>query len=393
MILNPNSSLLEQSMFKLLNWVEKHDYKGYDPGDGLTSFLRPLTLKNLILERVLMQIIWKSPVNLRPWLGVKPLDSCIGRGYFARGYLKLFQLTGDLKFREKAINCLNWLISHKSPYTEEYAWGKMFDFSSRGGRQKRYEPITIWTSLIGQAFLDAYEVIGDKNYLKIAESVCNWIIKVPRTITEKGFCINYTASDKKDCTIHNQSMEAAFMLARTFKHTGNKDLIEVAREAVMFTCERQRPDGSWYYGEDKKFHWIDSFHTGYILDGLKGYIENTGDKTYEKALGKGYVYYKNSFFTEDGRPKYYHNSLYPIDIQCAAQAIDTLTYFADHDQEAISLALKVALWTIKNMQAKDGHFYYRIYPFIKAKVPMIHWGQATMFKALANLLFSMNLPS
>jgi hypothetical protein len=236
-------------------------------------------------------------------------------------------------------------------------------------------------------------VIGDKNYLQIAESICNWIIKVPRTITEKGFCINYTASDKKDCTIHNQSMEAAFMLARTFKHTGNKDLIEVAREAVIFTCERQRPDGSWYYGEDKKFLWIDSFHTGYILEGLKGYIENTGDKTYEKALYKGYIYYKNSFFTEDGRPKYYHNSLYPIDIQCAAQAIDSLTYFADYDQEAISLALKVALWTIKNMQAKDGHFYYRIYPFIKAKVPMIHWGQATMFKALANLLFSMNLPS
>ena len=28
----------------------------------------------------------------------------------------------------------------------------------------------------------------------------------------------------------------------------------------------------------------------------------------------------------------------------------------------------------------------RQYPFLKAKTPYIHWGQATMFKALASLL-------
>jgi hypothetical protein len=38
------------------------------------------------------------------------------------------------------------------------------------------------------------------------------------------------------------------------------------------------------------------------------------------------------------------------------------------------------------MQARDGHFYYRIYPWGKAKAPMLHWAQATMYKALALLL-------
>jgi hypothetical protein len=43
------------------------------------------------------------------------------------------------------------------------------------------------------------------------------------------------------------------------------------------------------------------------------------------------------------------------------------------------------------MQDPDGHFYYRIYPGgIKAKTPMLHWAQATMYKALANLLLRLS---
>jgi hypothetical protein len=38
------------------------------------------------------------------------------------------------------------------------------------------------------------------------------------------------------------------------------------------------------------------------------------------------------------------------------------------------------------MQDKDGHFYYRLYPLIKAKTPMLHWAQATTYEALALLL-------
>ena len=37
------------------------------------------------------------------------------------------------------------------------------------------------------------------------------------------------------------------------------------------------------------------------------------------------------------------------------------------------------------MQDKRGYFYYRQYPWMKARTPMLHWGQATMFKALARL--------
>jgi hypothetical protein len=92
------------------------------------------------------------------------------------------------------------------------------------------------------------------------------------------------------------------------------------------------------------------------------------------------------FFEESGCPRYYHNRKYPVDIQCAAQAIDTFSFFATEDPQALELAIRVAGWTIERMQGSAGNFYYREYPLLKARTPYFHWGQATMFKALSHLL-------
>ena len=51
----------------------------------------------------------------------------------------------------------------------------------------------------------------------------------------------------------------------------------------------------------------------------------------------------------------------------------------------MEVAKRVALWTIKNMQDTDGHFYFRKYRFLANKTPMFHWGQATMLSGLATL--------
>jgi len=376
---------IENSLNKLEKWVEDHNYKGYDPADGLTSYLRPLTFGNLFLDRLLQQLIWRSPINLRPHLGVKPLDSCIGRGYMSFGYLVRYKTTGNENYKDKAASCLDWLKANKAPGDKDYSWGKMFDFASRGGRQGKFEPITIWTSLIGFAFLEAYEITKDKKHLEVAESICNWILNIPRNRTSSGFCLNYTAKGEGNCVIHNQSMVGAAMLAKTYKHTGNKDFLEVSGEAMKYSCTRQQPNGSWLYGEAPTYHWIDNFHTGYNLDALKCYIESTGDNTYENNLKIGFDFYKNNFFEATGRPKYYHNRAYPIDSQCISQSIETLANFAGYDQQSLPLSIKVANWAIDNMQDKTGYFYYAQYPMFTLKVPLIHWAQATTYKALALL--------
>jgi hypothetical protein len=182
------------------------------------------------------------------------------------------------------------------------------------------------------------------------------------------------------------------MLARTWKHLPRDEFRAVAAEAVRYSCTRQRPDGSWWYGEDPKYHWIDNFHTGYNLDSLKFYADSTGDDAYRAQLDLGYAYFKATFFADSGRPKYYHDREQPVDIQCAAQAIDTFCNFSDVDPTALARAQEIARWTIEHLQDADGHFYYRQYPWLTAKTPYFHWGQATMFRALSHLILSLPKP-
>jgi rhamnogalacturonyl hydrolase YesR len=213
-------------------------------------------------------------------------------------------------------------------------------------------------------------------------------MSLPREHTEHGDCISYFMHAQE--SIHNASMLGAAALARTARHTGRQDYADLARSAMVYSCTRMRPDGSWWYAEDEIFHWIDNFHTGYNLDCLKCYIESSGDTEFAGELKRGFKFYKEHFFEESGCPKYYHSRTYPIDIQCASQAIDTLAYFAPREPDALPLAIKVADWTINNMQGTSGTFYYRKYPYATARTPMLHWGQATMFKGLSHLILRLS---
>jgi glycosyltransferase involved in cell wall biosynthesis/rhamnogalacturonyl hydrolase YesR len=381
---------LEECTQRVARWVEERDYKGYDPGDGLTSWLRPLTFGNLFAERVLQQGIWKSPWNIRPLVGVKPLDSTKGRGFMAWGYLMGFKRNGDTVFRDKAVACLDWLMANKTPKYTEYCWGNHFDFSSRGGRIPAQEPTIVWSGLIGQAFLEGFEQTGEEKYLRVAESIGEWILKLPRERTPNGVCLSYHGCFQS--SIHNSNLLGAAVLARAGKHLGRAEFLEVAREAVKYACHHQLADGAWWYGEVQKYHWIDNFHTGYNLDSIKRYREATGDNSFNQNLGQGYDYFVKTFFEPSGCPRYYHNNTFPVDIQCASQAIDTLAFFADEHPEGLKLAAKVAEWTMSNMQDPSGYFYYRKYPMIISRTPYFHWGQATMFKALEHLLVKSTNP-
>ena len=376
---------LINSIFALERYVENVNLKGYEPFDGLSSPLRSLTFGNLFCERLLQQIVRQSPINLRPIVGVKPLESTKGRGYLSWGWINMYKIYNDEVYRKKAIESLTWLDENKSPMYKHHSWGNHFEYSFRGGRIPKYEPTIVWTSLIGQVFLDAYELFKIPRHLEVIESIRNWIISLSKENTSSGDCISYVAFEQR--SIHNSNMLGAAFLARAAKALNDDLYLDVAKSAMEYSCSRQIENGAWYYGHEQKYHWIDNFHTGYNLDSLKRYIDATGDKTFNKNLKIGYEFFKNSFFESSGRPKYYHNRAFPIDIQCASQAIDTLTLFSEYDQGSLEIGCNVASWTIDNMQDKDGHFYYRKYPFgIKAKAPMIHWAQATIFKAFTNLL-------
>jgi uncharacterized protein YyaL (SSP411 family) len=248
----------------------------------------------------------------------------------------------------------------------------------------------VWTSLIGHAFLDAYDHFGDDRYLEIAISACEHIVKDVKTIEGgEGCCIAYVPG--MDTQVHNASTLSGSILARTYSYTKTDRYRELARRAMQYTAQHQRENGSWYYGEKENMHWVDNFHTAYVLDCFLHYEKSTGDGSFHQAMMKGYEYWKETFFCSDGMPRYYDHKTLPIDIQCSSQALDTLAFFNDLDPGNLELAGRVARWTIENMQDPSGYFYYRRYSHgVVNKTPTLHWGQATMMCALSNLYRELN---
>lgn len=382
---------LELSLARVLAWVQQHDYKGYEPADGNASALHFLTAKRIMPMRLLQQVVLRSPFNIRPLIGVAPHESAIGRSYLAWAYLTQYQREPIATVRDEARACLAWLVSHRSPFSAHFCWGDPYEYATRNGRRPLGEPLLIWSAFIGMTFLDAADVLRDETYLDVAKSVGRWIATLPTEETPTGSCLSYVAY--KQASIHNASAMGAAFLARLGLATGSAESFDIARDAMLYTCSRQRPDGSWYYAEPTQYHWVDNFHTGYILSALQVYRTASDDRSFDENLLHGLTYYKARFFEGDGRPKYYHDRTYPIDIQCAAQAIETLVACVPHDPACLRLAVDVADWTIARLQAPDGHFAYRDLGWRVVSTPMLHWGQGTMAKALAVLVSALDRTS
>jgi len=388
-IANPSTEDKQQvleSILGLSDWLDKNDYRGYDTFDGLNAkYLRPFTFETKILRTVLQQGIRRFPWNLRPFVGISRERSTKGMGFLARGFMRLYKTTGKPEWAAKAEHALQWLIENQAPGYNGACWGNHFDYQSRSSYVTKNIPSVVWTSLIGHAFLDGYENFESADFLKVAESSCVHIERDLGTYNEgDSCCIHYFPTSNHQ--VHNANTLGASLLARTYAHTGNESYRALAEAALRYTAKYQRADGSWYYGEASNLHWIDNFHTAYVLDSFKHYQRSTEDTRFHDQLMRGYQYWKNTFFLSDGTPRYYSHKTLPLDIQCCSQAIDTLVFFRDVDPGSVSLALKVAQWTTEHMQDSSGYFYYRRYtPWLVNKTPTLHWGQATMFCALAAL--------
>ena len=380
------SDPIAQSIHKLDRWISESKWVGYDPFEGLSAKgAKYLTLGHPWLRIILQQSVRRAPFNLRPLLGIRPKPSTKGMGYFASGYMKLYRTWGCEEYLEKACYCLGWLQENYSPGYAGYCWGNHFDYQSRLFYLPAGAPTVVWTAFVTHAFLEAYELLGEERYLQVARSACEFMMHdLSAHECDGAVCISYIPGQHKE--VHNANMLAASVLAWTAKHTGEAALLRLAEKAMGYTMKHQRADGSWYYGERPMLHWVDNFHTGFVLDTLAIYIESSGDDRYIDNLRKGLDYYRQNLF-QGYVPKYYDTRPFLVDIQSAAQSIQTFARLKEYRADALSFARGIALWTIEQMQDPAGYFFFRKHRLYTIKTPLIHWGQATMLAALGWLVF------
>jgi len=374
-----NYDLFFDSFGKELDYLRKNDYKAYDPFDGLNSYLRPLAFKNKILQIGLQQTVRRLPFNIRPLIGIKKNRSTKGVAFTASGLLAVYKKTGNLEFLKEGELLMDWLLENRSPFFQNYSWGNHFDYISRVFFLPKGMPTVVWTGLIGSIYAEFYRETKKDKYLKIIEKTAQFILDdLPSEIDGAGVCISYIPGEMKK--VHNANVIGGAFLAEAKELAGVDDK-GLSFKAMKYTAECMLPQGAWYYGEREDMHWIDNFHTGYVLDSFKRYRDACGDGSFDEIIEQGYKYYREHFFDAEFKPKYYFNQTFPIDIQCVSQSIETLVKFND-----IETARKIAVWAIKNMQEKDGHFSFRVYQLGKNRTPMMHWGCSTMLSAIGKLV-------
>src|SRR5205823_4227010 len=138
--------------------------------------------------------------------------------------------------------------------------------------------------------------------------------------------------------IHNSSM----LLAAAAARVGDGTAVATAARAVAFTIARQRPDGSWPYGEGPGLDWVDGFHTAYILDSLATWHEASADAAALASLERGLDLYLRRLIDPDGAARATLEARYPVDTHALAWAIAILARLAPYDERALPTAHRVA---------------------------------------------------
>lgn len=373
---------------RLSSYLEASDFRGYEYDDLLASPLVRWALGWGLYPRIAaVQLAKRSPINLRPLAGVPKLCSTKAWGFIVKGYLYHYLANDDDTYLPHARRGLSWLLDNASRGYSGACWGNDFDFASRGGYMPKGLPTIVWTSHIQEAFDLAFTVFGDARYRDTVISAADFVEHdLERTEDSSGCCLAYAPGIQHP--VHNSNLLGVLALLRAWRHSKSERSLALAENAARWSVTKMNVDGSWYYGTLPALHWIDNYHTGYVIDCLCAAQDLAGDRVVSpRVIGATYEFWKRHLFEPTGRPKFYHNRVYPLDIQATAQAIESFAKYSTRDPEAMSYAERLAEWALAHMQKPNGSFRYRLYKHWANELEAIHWGQGTMLSALAHLSY------
>jgi len=377
--LNKNQ-LIKSSFQSLYSYCSRNDYKGYDLFDGLNSrLLKATPLYNVKLFRLAwIQFFKHFPVNLRPVVLVPKGYNAKGLALFASGLLQVGNVEESriLYALLKKMTCTGYVGT---------SWGYNFDWEARAFYVPQGKPNLVTTVFVADSFLDYFYKTGDTEALTLVRGACKFLLKHLLLFEdESSLCFGYIPGE--ETRVHNANMLGAALLSRVYAQTREDILLEKSRKAMAYSVKALQNDFSWPYGERHHHRFTDNFHTGFNLVSLYDWMKNTGEYCWQKELEGAYKYFLDTFWEEDGRPRYYNNSLYPIDIHCSAQGILTCLKLRSVDKRSTEMIERIVCWAIENMQDKDGFFYYQKTKLYMNRIAYIRWAQAWMFRALSALV-------
>lgn len=373
-----------ESFEKLKTYCEKANFKGWDPYDGLNSWIIQKTSlgRSRFFRLAWIQLFKRNPFNLRTLFGVKKDFNPKGLGLFLTGYCNLYKIDKNQAHLDKINILAHQIISLQTKGYSGACWGYNFDWQARAFFQPKFTPTVVATTFISEALLEAYDITQNKLYLDTAISASKFVLNDLNKSHDDDDDFTFSYSPLDHTQVYNAGLLGAKLLSLVYKYTKESLLLDEAKKVVSYVCKKQYQDGSWSYGTLPYHQWVDNFHTGYNLECIHVYRKISGDTSYDEQFEKGMSYYLNTFFTEEGIAKYYNDSIFPIDIHAPAQLIVTLAKCGNFTAHK-AIVDRVINWTIINMQSPKGYFYYQKNKHYTSGIPYIRWAQSWMFYAFS----------
>jgi hypothetical protein len=416
---------------RVLQVARSDNYQGYSKHDGLNSPLLARVGGESRLRRLgAIQVVTRSPVDIRPLVGVRKARNAKGLSLFARALLARHRMTVLSRGDDPAIppappdggktvlsrgddpaippappdggkteaddarearELLDWLIEHPAPGFEWLCWGYPYPWQDVGFFAPRDFPNRVVTSFVGQALLDGYETLRDDRYLDAARQAVRFLLEAPKTLYEDDDrrCVSYVPDLSVDWIVMDVSALAGALAARLGALTDDKELAREGGRLVRYVVSKQTDYGAWFYADPPSASHIthDNYHTGFILDAILQYGLVTGSDEFESAYRRGIEFYERRLFEPDGAARFMSDRRYPVDIHGCAQGIITFSLQQRHRGAGAETAARVLAWTLGHMwDPGSGWFYYQRRRGYRTRIRELRWCQGWMSWALASYL-------
>jgi len=328
------------------------NYAGPDPYDALTSpILR--RLPSSLLRRIATQSVKRSPVDLRAMLRVRPVRMAKTLGLVA-GSLAMAPWLPAASERRAAL-----AQDLRDARNSDGGWGYEFDVEMRWGGYPAGSSNIVATAFV----VDGLRKGGCDD--QISSTAAGFI----ESQLSRGDYIAYAASS--DALIHNANLLGAVTLQRLVP--GHP----LVRASLHTTLGAQRADGTWPYGQGPRTAWVDSFHTGYVLQALLG-LEDAHPEVAD-SLERGIDAWLREGFSMRGPRYYLGRDDGPLDVHNIATSLSVLARLAPKRELATEL-LPATLASLGRLRRRDGTFSARNHG-----EPFCRWELAHVHRALAEV--------
>ncbi len=375
---------------QVYSWSRAQNYRGWNKHDGLNSpILWGLFGWGKWPRIAAVQLVTRTPINLRPLLLIPHTYNPKGLALFNQGLIDLYNVTSDKKYLVEATTLIDTLENLKSKGDwHGNCWGYHYPWQDPGFFAPTGTPNAVVTSFVCEAYLEMFRVTQDSKYLDTVGDAIPFFREDLKVLKDesKELCLSYMPVSMT-MRVMDVSILIGSVIAQYCHLSGRDDgLKNTAHRLVNYVVNQQTEYDAWFYTDPPQDSHIthDNYHTGFILDALDRYMKATSDWSFEKNYSNGLAYYAEHFFSDEGAPRWMYDTEWPHDIHGAAQGILT---FGRHLKEYPELSVRVARWAIDRMYNPEGRFYYQETRRGIKRFTLLRWCNAWMCRALSRLLF------